>query len=224
MTTSRQIQKLMQPLVDRTPDICLVESWIILCPVSHFVRGIIFDRSSDKEKFRPTWAVMHLFEPMTVFHLSLGQRISGSSTGLWKWSNPEVKSEIEIALEASVLPMLRNMDCLEKYVSFLEKHPDYGWSKRPLQKLIVDIAMGDFDAARVICGDVISRYTPETFPGDAEDKAHFADLKKLCALLARDDRKGMAAMLHAFEAETVKNLKLEHVWEPTPFPFELAVK
>ena len=120
--------------------------------------------------------------------------------------------------------MLRHMDCLEKYVSFLEKHPDFGWNKRPLQKLIVDIAMGDFDAARAICRDVISRYTPETFPGDAEDKAHFADLKKLCAMLASDDRKGMATMLHAFEAETVKNLKLEHLWQPTPFPFELAVK
>jgi hypothetical protein len=27
-------------------------------------------------------------------------------------------------------------------------------------------------------------------------------------------------LLHEWQAETVKNFKVEHIWEPTPFPLE----
>ncbi len=31
----------------------------------------------------------------------------------------------------------------------------------------------------------------------------------------------MAKLLHEWEAQTVRNLKIEHLWEPTPFPLDM---
>jgi hypothetical protein len=36
------------------------------------------------------------------------------------------------------------------------------------------------------------------------------------------DRAGLARLLHEWEAYTVKNFKIEHLGEPTPFPLKLA--
>lgn len=41
------------------------------------------------------------------------------------------------------------------------------------------------------------------------------------ARLAENDRTGLARVLHEWEAYTVKSFKIEHLWEPTPFPLEL---
>jgi hypothetical protein len=45
-------------------------------------------------------------------------------------------------------------------------------------------------------------------------------VRELCAKLAEDDRAGLARLLHEWEAYTVKNFKIEQLWEPTPFPLE----
>jgi hypothetical protein len=46
-------------------------------------------------------------------------------------------------------------------------------------------------------------------------------VEALCPLLAADDRMGLAQQLRQWEAYTVRNLKIESIWEPTPFPLEL---
>jgi hypothetical protein len=94
----------------------------------------------------------------------------------------------------------------------------------PDTKLVFDVALGDLDAARKPCLERIPLLKGETyFRGDEEDKARVRQLKELCRRLAADDRRGLAQLLHEWEATTVKNLKLEHLWEPTPFPLEELV-
>ena len=46
--------------------------------------------------------------------------------------------------------------------------------------------------------------------------------KMLCPLVASNDRLGLARLLHDFEAGSAKVMKLDKVWEPTPFPIELS--
>jgi hypothetical protein len=224
MTTASQIKKLIKPVIEGHSDLGFADGWIILKPVNHVARGISLDRTGQATRFKPKWSVTHLFDQVPVFPLTLGGELYNRQFKLWIWNQPGLQEQLCGAIETEVLPLLREMDTLQKYVTFVEQHQDYGWNKRPLRRILVEIAMGNFDEARSICRDVISKFTPETFPGDAEDKAHFAELKKLCALLADDDRKGLAKMLHAWEAQTVKNLKLEKLWQPTPFPFELQAQ
>jgi hypothetical protein len=46
--------------------------------------------------------------------------------------------------------------------------------------------------------------------------------KMLCPLVAANDRPGLARLLHEFEAGSAKDMKLDKIWEPTPFPIELT--
>jgi hypothetical protein len=87
----------------------------------------------------------------------------------------------------------------------------------------LDIALGNLDAARKPCAERVPDLRGETYYfGDADDHATVARLKELCARYQAGNRQGLAALLHEWEATTVKNLKIEHLWEPTPFPLELA--
>ena len=45
--------------------------------------------------------------------------------------------------------------------------------------------------------------------------------QELCPLVAANDRAGLANLLHSYEAQSVKNLKIEKYWQRTPFPIEL---
>jgi hypothetical protein len=40
-------------------------------------------------------------------------------------------------------------------------------------------------------------------------------------MLAVDDRPELVRQLREWEAYTVRNLRIESIWQPTPFPFEL---
>ena len=46
--------------------------------------------------------------------------------------------------------------------------------------------------------------------------------KTIAPLVAARDRAGLAALLHEWEAYSVKLMKLEKLWQPSPFPLELA--
>jgi hypothetical protein len=51
---------------------------------------------------------------------------------------------------------------------------------------------------------------------------HFTELMdEVRPMVLAQDKAGIAAKLHEWEAYTVKQLKLEKYWQPTPFPIEL---
>ena len=97
---------------------------------------------------------------------------------------------------------------------------DHAYPLRPLEKIIVDVALGHLDAARAIKRDVIDGLTEENYCTDDQDRIRLRQLKELCRRLAADDRAGLAALLHEWEAETARNLKIGQLWQRTPFPLE----
>ena len=83
---------------------------------------------------------------------------------------------------------------------------------RPYQRVIVETARGRLDEVRAICRDDLSKW-----PSDSD----LIQLpKQICGRLAGNETAGIASLLHEWEATTVRNLKIEHLWEPTPFPLE----
>ena len=46
-------------------------------------------------------------------------------------------------------------------------------------------------------------------------------IKELLPLMVAGERSGVAKLLHGWEAASVKRLKLEECWQPTPFPIEI---
>ena len=234
MTTTAQVKRALKPLLQRNPDLALVGRWIIVKPVHHVVRGIVIGRTSQADQFNPQWAVMPLClcEIRTSIFLSWGSsgmppQMYHPEKGLWRWSRPGVVEVLENLIEAVALPKIRTVVTLDDVVQLLvERSLHMGHNGTdpfngfvPME-LAVQMARGKLDIARHICRHWMPRFSEETYGQDDDDKAKFRRMKELCRLLAADDREGMAKLLHAWEAQTVRNLKIEHLWEPTPFPLE----
>jgi hypothetical protein len=225
MTTAAQVKKLLQPLLERNQDLVWVGRQIYLKPVNHFARTVLIERLLDPDGFRPQWAVVHLFQSRKHFPLSWGewlQKRSGEMQGSWRIYDPGVSGQLIEAIEQHALPILRSMQTFDQYLTYVSdnpfRHQLYDW---PTVKIIVDVALGDLDAARLICGEHLESWMTDKPHYGENDRAEFRRLRELCIRLKQDDRPGLARLLHAWEAETVKNFKIEHIWEPTPFPLEL---
>ena len=227
MTTAAQVKKLVRPLLTRHADLALVGRWIFLTPIHHFARAILIDRTIGPEYFNPRWAVVHLFEWRRFFMLDWGELLGNETSvrpGLWKISDPNVDLALCREIESKALPALRAIDSLEKYIGFVSGHhfghKMFDWSE---VRIIAEVALGDLDAARKTRDEQLVRWSADHPNYDQEDLEELERLRALCARLTADDRAGMASLLHEWEAATVKNLKIEHLWQQTPFPLELKI-
>lgn len=178
---------------------------------------------------------MHLFDVRKTIFLSWGScqmppHLYRPGKGLWRWSQPEDLPLLREVIEQEALPKLRSITTIEDLMAHLADrnrqlnivgYPPL--AEQPYTKLIFDVALGDLDAARKPCEERVPLLKGENYyRGDADDHATVARLKELCARYTAGDRRGLAALLHEWEATTVRNLAIEHLWEPTPFPLEMA--
>jgi hypothetical protein len=216
---------MVQPVVDRNPDLALVKRWLFVKPVHHFARAIFVDRTAYADQFDAQWVVRHLFEGRDWLPLTWGEFLANersSRRGLWRMSDPDVELALQEAIEIQALPALRKMLTFDDFLAYVEQNPFgphlYEW---PTSRIILDVALGDLDHARAICEQHFERWSSPDSARDDDGRATYARLSELCTRLMADDRHGLARLLHEWEATTVKNLKIEHIWEPTPFPIEL---
>jgi hypothetical protein len=226
MTTTAFVKRLVKPLLERHADLALVGYWVFVKPVHHFARGILIGPTPYPEKFSLRWAVRHLFEPRRSVPLSWGgygfDWSAPPPANLAELPEPEKSAIVTAAIERNVLPRLRAMTTFDDYLAFVAQSEfRHHLFDSPEDKVIVDLALGDLDAARAICRDNAQSWSRD-YPGfDEDDRAKYRGLVKLSEFLAAGDRPGLAGILHDWEAFTVKNLKIEHIWERTPFPLEL---
>jgi hypothetical protein len=225
VTTAAQVRKLVQPLLDSNPDLAWIGRQIYLRPARHFARTILIDRLLDPVGFRPQWAVAHLFECRTTFPLAWGEWLSKKSEkmpGSWRIYDPHVSAQLTETIESDALPILRAMRTLEDYLTYVagssSRHQLYEWATA---KIVLDVALGDLEAARLLCAQNLASWSRERPHHSESKKTELRKLCELCALLQCDNRAGLARLLHEWEAQSVKNLKIERIWEPTPFPLEL---
>jgi len=226
MTTTAQVRKLVKPLLERNPDLALVGRSIFVKPVHHFARTILIDRRGDPDILNPELVVIHVFELRRRFSIDWSRFIpneTSSRPGLWFITEPNVQENLLAAFGKHALPLLRAMRTLDDYLNFVSnhhmRHQLFDWAP---QRFILEIALGNLAAARRILHESRVQWSADHPDWDEESREFYAELRRMCACLDAGDRQGMAALLHAWEARTVRNLKIEYLWEPTPFPLELA--
>jgi hypothetical protein len=220
MTTVAQVKQAVEPLLKRNPDLALVGRLIVLKPVQHILRGIIIDRSLDPRLFVPSWAVTFLFWPRANFPLNWGQRIYGS--GAWDLDEKPLPELLCHAIEEQALPLLRPVRTIDDLVAFAsaKRFPNTYLDLYEDRKIFFEVARGDLDAARLLCQCMTSDHTKRRYLPDMKEE-YDAIMKGLCPLIAKGDRPRLGQLLHKYEEGTVRAMKLEKYWEPTPFPIEL---
>jgi hypothetical protein len=209
MTTVAQVRQVVRPLLQRNPDLALVNRWIVIKPVHHILRGISIGRSLDPKSFVPTWAANFLFQPNARFHFFWGTRMHGA----WDIGVPDLAENLADAIEREALPTLRSIVTIKDFVRFangawVEDHKPY-----------VDAALGDFEAAQSMCDFFAGLNGSFGIRHEEIEQV----VRWLCPLIATGDRRSLAQLLHTYEADSVKKLKLDKLWEPTPFPIELEL-
>jgi hypothetical protein len=222
MTTKAEVQKLLKPILLKHPGFALHGRRLVATPVHRIVRSFLLDGSSTKTAFRPTWSILPLCVPHPRLHISYGERIGTVEYGYWDITKPNVQEFLIEQFEEKVLPIMRDVQSLEDFKNFLAT--DSRLDDRcllPADLIIIESALGNLDTAQKIWIDDISHWTEARHCRDEEDRINLRRRQALGACLMDDDRAGIAALLHEFEAFTVTSNKLEKFWERTPFPMEM---
>jgi hypothetical protein len=208
MTTIAHVRQLVEPLLERNPDLALIGRLVVVKPVRHILRGVLIGRSLDPKAFVPNWSATFLFKPNAHFGLFWGTRMDG----IWDIDVSDLPNKLACAIESEALPKLRSIVTIDDFVRFA----DSAWVED--DKPYVDVALGDLAAAQSMCSffaGLNGRF------GIRQEECELV-VNELCPLIAANDRPGLSELLHNYEAEAVKRLKLEKIWEPTPFPIDLA--
>ncbi len=222
MTNIRQVKKLLQPLMERHSDFKLVGNLLILTPVRHLARGIHIGRLRSREIFRPVWAINCLFEPREGFPYSFGGEIYPKQKGGWQFDIDGVEESLANCIEEEILPRLHATQTVQDFYEFAMKGPFFTHTLQyhPLRKIYVDTALGDFPAAQSII-EMLKKDQNEWSKMTITSEHLEVLIDILGSMIINRDRSGIAALLHEWEAASVKKLKLEKFWQPSPFPIEI---
>jgi hypothetical protein len=221
----------LEPLLRRNSDLAGVGRMALVMPIGHVVRAVSIEPGDAPERFRPVWFVDPLLGPYRSLSAHAGVEASDHRRGYWDFSQPQVGQALAQTLENSVLPLLRAVRDLEAMVNLgALSHPSsrdgrvYG--VRAAREFVLKLALGQVEVARRWAEgfrtySYLDRQLRDEPEPNEEDRRYLDWTKRLVALLEKSDLEGMVRMLHEWEAETVRLMKLEHLWEPTPFPLEL---
>jgi hypothetical protein len=223
MTTAAQVKEVMQPLLRRNPDLALVGRRVVIKPVHHILRGISIGRSQDPGRFVPAWAVIFLFEPSDSLSLNWGERVYDRLGSAWNVADhDDLPAMMCKAIEKQALPLLRPIKTIDDFVGFAtkERFRNTYLDLYEHRKIFVDVARGDLDAARSICEYMATDRAKRKYLPLNMHEEYDRITQELCPLIAANDRSGLARLLHSYEQGSVRAMKLEKFWEPTPFPIE----
>lgn len=219
MTTRADVKNAVESLLAAHDDLLLIGRLVAIKPISHILKGIYLDRSSSRDDFVVRWAAIFLFEPRSSFMMSWGAYVYCPTPGLWTKQTPELQTLLKTSIEREALPALRPVRTIAEFSDYASVQRIGGPLQNfPLSRIVVDAALGRFEACDRILDDLDNRRLKPASPDEDELRI----TRDLAPLIRARDRAGVAALLHEWEAWSVKAMKLEKYWERTPFPVEMA--
>jgi hypothetical protein len=216
------VDALVQPLLAAHSDLALVGRLMVIKPVRHIVRGIYIDRCSDSRRFKPKWAARFLFDPWDSITLNWAGDIPPPEIGLWRLGMPGLKEIFQETVEKTALPLLRPIVTIDDFHNFAspQRFPVTTLANHPLRHVVFAAGRGDFAAADAALARLMVVPNAWSTPAFAEEYDRVT--RVLRPLIAARDRLGIGKLLREWEAWSVRKMKLESIWEPTPFPVETA--
>lgn len=222
MSTLAEVRRIAKPLLARHDDLAMIGRMIVVLPVRHVLRAVYLGGSSGRGQFRVTRMLLPLFLGRDHLSSDWSEPLHDQQFGFWSTLKPGVETALHAIVEAEGLPILRPVQTIADFRAFVWERGFMGFGLRQdaLSRSVIEAALGELDAAEASCDEADRGFGRGERLGSARERVERITLE-LGALITARDRAGIAALLHAWEAETVKNLKLEKVWEPTPFPVEM---
>ena len=194
-TRPADIKHYLKPLLQMRSDLVLVDRLLLIRPVRHLIRGVYFDRTSSKYLFR-VWSNMR---PLFAAGGDPFGEVGDIHDGAFKTWQPHFEALL--------------MDRMAEEI----------FSKVGKVATLVDLA----SASR----NIRTKITAFVLAGESDKAVAYVEQQDRAAGILREHKEHLEHVLknveatcaecHANEAEVIRALKLEHVWEPAPFPVEL---
>ena len=238
MSTAAQVAQLVEPFLERHPEFTLVGRSVVMRPVGHLMRSFFIDRTSAKGHVQPNWSVATTFAPPPKHLTGSGARLV---RGVGYVDDPQTQARLLEEMELITSDILSTAE--------IDSIPALGWKAEPIfgpvpMALAMPlIAKGEFAEAAPYFTNMLTRIDAAVEQRAAALRKHrSADsrparldsyvlgrlqesqggFRTICSLLAAGDAPAIAAQLHKWEAAAVRMHKVEHLWVPSPFPFELG--
>ena len=198
-TRPADIRHYLKPLVQQRSDLVLVGRRLVIRPIRHVVRGAFLESTGNRFQFDVGWICTPLYDDTE-------HKFDYVLRGAFNVWQPHFEPLLMSCLAEDIFDKIGGVTTLSEF-AMLES-PAGGWAW-----ITASVLAGERDRAAAIVDAVVEEYERK-YPGiDPREKKHFEDLTR--------DIEATCARYHAREAETVRELKLERFWEPSPFPVEL---
>jgi hypothetical protein len=208
VTTAAHVKQAMMPLLQRHSDLALIGRMLVITPVRNVLSFICVDRRSNPNIFVVDTAVTLSFLKLGHWPLS-GGRLLYIHQRMWDIRDLESIELLRQMIE-SALPELRRINSIDDYVTHRTNDPENSWYflRNIHLRAIAAVANGDLEQAHSLIEKGLANGLLNRAP-------EYYDL------LRTRDRTALLNILREQQAFTIKSLKLEKYWQPTPFPLEL---
>ena len=196
-TRPADIRHYLKPLLEQRDDLVLVGRMLLIRPMRHLLRGAFLDRTSDRYSFRLSRACDPLYMPDG----RIDDILHDGAFYVWQ---PHFEPLLTATLADEVFEPLGRMTTLVDFSSRRGGDTPY-----PFAQVTSLVLAGERDRAAACAEEIERKYESLA----AEMRQHWEGLSA--------DIESTCAKYHAKEAATVKAMKLERFWEPSPFPVEL---
>jgi len=238
VSTEAQVAQVMAPFVDRHPEFVRVGRSFVRSPVRHLQTGFELQRQASKGSVYPIWFAGITFGPPPHFGVGVGQAVQRAVGYL---GDPDIQERLLTELEDA------NVAFLDRFASLdLLLEPEaVGYTGLPMMRFIRalilaalgrlgeadELLVADINHRQAIYDHVATRKTgikpgSKAWRSEMEDQrvraSFISELRHVHSPIAQGDKAGLAIVLHDWERRGSVARKIEHLWEPSPFPFELG--
>lgn len=230
MATSRDLKRLLQPLLARRTDLAFSRRTLFFQPFTHYLRGAKFDFSRFSTTSEATAFAHQLYNGQDCEDMNSHKPHRYLMLHGWEADFDKSASTLCDEMERSVLP------AVEGIVDYVEhqRHPRY-FGPLPGQKVsdsprstfalaLGECSVGDLDSAEqrmTLMMPLLDQYPVASATDDYRYSGYLFWRMAYLTRLLQTDRNKVLPLLHDWEAHAVKSMKLTKYWKPTPFPCEL---
>jgi len=198
---AKEFASLAHQLLPSLPGFVVKGPLVFLTPVRHFLRGIYFERSVDKKLFYVSYFFMLTCIPTTFIGFNLGKRIRRAEGQSWSAEDPDLIAKLGVALKQQALPFLSRLNSFRDVVEVAKSFQSSYAQQTRAYALARNGDVGNAVRALDDLLGMLDRTVPSERARAERAEALRADL--------REDASRAQLRLDAWEAETLKNLRLE---------------
>lgn len=217
-----RIERLLEPVVERQADVVLLNDALVVKPVHHFVRSANLAEMGEHKSLIGMWSFQTLWsledDAQIWDFIRAGHRLTPSECTLPFAEQAEVAWREEF--ESVTLPFLRKHGSIPDLLE-IAMDPKNPCSDNAYVRFYIDLAAGHFQAA----SETLQAHHGEwlhdrDYYWSDRDVSEDMRLRKLEGSLKAQAHAEIAELLHRWEARAARRAGVEHLWEPSPFPFE----